>query len=287
MHNRAQNNHHPYFRASVCLLTKHKKEQVIAPVLSQGLGIELKVDESFDTDSLGNFTRTIARVDAQLATAEKKARLAARRSGLSIGIGSEGSFDASALGGLACLNSEILVWFDANRDFCISAQHQTVVSAATLTTADYAKLEKYARESGFPAQGIVLRADNDSDPFPVTGIQSVNQLEQAFVDCLSRSARNQVFAEWDFRAHCCPCRMHTIGKAAEQLLEHLLRLCPACRAPGYSPFKAMSGLPCEQCQAPTTVTKGRYFRCGACNASHFEAVGDAFANPFNCSICNP
>lgn len=285
MHSGTKSSHHPYFRAAVCLLTKHKKERVIAPVLQQGLGIELKVDDGFDTDALGNFTRTIARADNQLATAEKKARLAARRSG--IGIGSEGSFDSSALGGLACVNSEILVWFDAKCNCCVSAQHQTVVSAANLTTDDYAQLEKYARESGFPEQGIVLRADNDSDPNPVIGIQSVNQLERAFVDCLSRSAQNQVFAEWDFRAHCCPVRMHTIGKAAEQLLEHLLRLCPTCHTPGYSPFKVLSGLPCEQCQAPTAITRGRYFRCGVCAASHFESVSDAFANPFNCSICNP
>lgn len=279
--------HHPYFNVPVCLLTKHKKERVIAPILNRALSIQLEVDDRFDTDTLGNFTRTIARQQSQLATAEKKARLAAMRSGLGFGIGSEGSFDTKALGGFACLNSEILVWFDAKRDLIVSAQHQAVVSLSPLTTDDYAELEKYALQSGFPEQGIVLRADDQSDPNPVTGIQSAEELERAFVDCLSRSESNQVFAEWDLRAHCCPCRMQTIAKAAEQLTEHLLRRCPGCENPGYSPFKAEAGLPCEQCRAPTVITKGRYFRCGVCQASHFEPVSDEFANPFNCPICNP
>ncbi|WP_099035077.1 DUF6671 family protein [Lacimicrobium alkaliphilum] len=147
MHNSAKNRHHPYFQASACLLTKHKKERVIAPVLRQALGIELKVDDTFDT--------------------------------------------------------------------------------------------------------------------------------------------HQVFAEWDFRAQYCPCRMQTIAKAAEQLAGHLLRLCPQCRAPGYHPFKSLAGLPCEQCQTPTGTVMGRYYRCAVCQAQHFEPVSDEFSNPFNCSICNP
>ncbi|WP_088329097.1 DUF6671 family protein [Lacimicrobium sp. SS2-24] len=278
---------HPYYQTTACLLSKHKKHQVIAPVLAKVLAVELRVDEDFDTDTLGNFTRTIARVEDQRATAERKARLAASRSGLNIGIGSEGSFDTQALGGLACLNTEILVWFDASRDMTISAQHQTVLSVTTLITDDFAELEKYALQSGFPEQALVLRADDERDPQPITGIGSSEALEQAFVACLARSGGNQVFAEWDFRAHCCPSRMQTIARAAQQLAEHVLRLCPQCHTPGYQPVSAEQGLPCQQCQAPTTMSKGRYFRCGVCQTSHFEPVSEPFADPFHCSICNP
>ena len=58
------------------IATKHKKEQVIAPVLSKALHVECVNDPTLDTDMLGTFTGEIERIDDVLLTARNKCRMA-------------------------------------------------------------------------------------------------------------------------------------------------------------------------------------------------------------------
>ena len=46
-----------YENRKVVLLTKHKKEEVIKPIVEEALGCILQVENRFDTDKLGTFTR--------------------------------------------------------------------------------------------------------------------------------------------------------------------------------------------------------------------------------------
>ncbi len=50
-----------YSGASFALLTKHGKERVIDPRFQEALGAGVVLVDSFDTDSLGTFTREVAR----------------------------------------------------------------------------------------------------------------------------------------------------------------------------------------------------------------------------------
>ena len=45
------------------IATKHKKEQVIAPILEEGLGVQCFVPENYDSDIFGTFSGEIDRKD--------------------------------------------------------------------------------------------------------------------------------------------------------------------------------------------------------------------------------
>jgi hypothetical protein len=74
------------------LATMHQKEQVIAPILQQELGLEVIIPQGFDTDRFGTFTRDRPRPDHQLATARLKALAALEITGADLAIASEGAF---------------------------------------------------------------------------------------------------------------------------------------------------------------------------------------------------
>lgn len=62
-----------YFQGRTAVIAnKHKKEQVIAPILEKELGIKIIVPKDIDTDKFGTFTRDIPRKGIQLYTARKK-----------------------------------------------------------------------------------------------------------------------------------------------------------------------------------------------------------------------
>ncbi|VEB44225.1 Uncharacterized protein conserved in bacteria [Chromobacterium violaceum] len=92
------------------LLTRHGKHAAIAPALA-GIGWDLALVDSFDTDSLGAFTGETPRAGSQLDAALAKARLACELSGLRYGIGSEGSFGGDPwLGRCGWATELLLCW---------------------------------------------------------------------------------------------------------------------------------------------------------------------------------
>ena len=65
------------FRGRLAVLaTMHRKEQAIAPVLEEALGLQVEVPPGLDTDRFGTFTREVPRPGTQLATARLKAQAA-------------------------------------------------------------------------------------------------------------------------------------------------------------------------------------------------------------------
>jgi hypothetical protein len=76
----------------ITLPSRHAEERVMAPIFAEPLGAELCVDFGYDTDQLGTVTRHIPRLLGQGAAAARKARLATDRTGLPLGLGSEGAF---------------------------------------------------------------------------------------------------------------------------------------------------------------------------------------------------
>ncbi|MFM8364629.1 MAG: hypothetical protein ACKOAS_05690, partial [Verrucomicrobiota bacterium] len=100
-----------YTGASFALLTKHSKERVITPRFQEALGAGVLVVDSFDTDTLGTFTREVSRAGSQMEVARRKAELAIELSGLPLGLGSEGSFGPGPFGFVAS-NLEVIVMRD-------------------------------------------------------------------------------------------------------------------------------------------------------------------------------
>ena len=69
------NHSNDYFKGRTAVVAnKHKKEQVIAPLLEQHLGLAIMVPEQIDTDQFGTFTRDIPRQGRCLTRREPKRR---------------------------------------------------------------------------------------------------------------------------------------------------------------------------------------------------------------------
>ena len=54
------------------IATKHQKEQVIAPILEAGQGVQCFVPENYDSDIFGTFSGEINRKDTALETVRAK-----------------------------------------------------------------------------------------------------------------------------------------------------------------------------------------------------------------------
>ena len=69
----------------IAFLTCHQKETVVAPILEKQ-GFAVRVETSFDTDTLGTFTGETPRPASMRDTARRKARIGMKASGQTIGI---------------------------------------------------------------------------------------------------------------------------------------------------------------------------------------------------------
>ena len=72
------------------IATKHGKEQVIAPLVEQALGVSCFVTTKFDTDTLGTFSGEVPRKEDALSTLRNKCLLAMEKNGCELGIANEG-----------------------------------------------------------------------------------------------------------------------------------------------------------------------------------------------------
>jgi hypothetical protein len=70
------------------LLAKHKKDEVIQPILEKATGCRLIVETRYDTDELGTFSMDIKRPKSQIDTARLKIKIGMGLSKTDIGIAS-------------------------------------------------------------------------------------------------------------------------------------------------------------------------------------------------------
>ena len=277
-----------YQGQTIALLTQHGKEKVIAPVLEPALGCQVVRVEGFDTDSLGTFTRDMARVGSQLDAARRKAQVGMELSGCPVGLASEGSFGPDPFTGMFSWNIELLVLIDRRLGIEITGMAQGPGKSAHLLTGDWSALEAFARREGFPAHQLVLRPAHEDDPRVFKGISDWQSLRSRFDECLALSANGQVFTELDLRAFANPSRMQRIGEAASDLLRRLASPCPACDAPGYAVVAREPGLPCAACATPTSAHRSERWQCVRCTHAQVVPRTDLIhADPQHCPRCNP
>jgi len=272
------------------IANKHKKEQVIAPLLEKQLGLKIIIPESIDTDQFGTFTRDIARKGTQLEAARAKAIEGIRLTGAEIGIASEGTFGPHPASPFIPANTEIVVLIDKKHDLEIIGGS---VSLKTNDSHRYVSSVKeaieFANAIGFPSHGIVIRAHPDISLGMVKGVTTVEQLEEAVKKFLKIPLRGKVFLETDMRAYVNPTRMENIRLATEDLVKNALRACPQCGIPGFSITQKKLGLPCEHCGLKTDSTLADVYTCKKCGFIKEELYPDGkkVAYAGNCGYCNP
>lgn len=277
-----------YKNCEVALLTQHGKESVLAPTLKETIGCIVTRVEDYNTDLLGTFSRDIPRLDTQVETARKKARIGMNLSGLKLGLASEGSFGPDPFTGMFSWNVEVLIWIDKENELEIVAMSQGKTNLANTLVTSWEEAETFTGTTGFPQHYLMVRPKGQNDPRIRKGIANWADLQASFEWALDKSENGCVYIETDMRAHANPTRMDNIRLAAEELAKKLSSTCPACNAPGYWIIQRLAGLPCSRCGQPTRETRAEVYGC--CKCTHRVTIARTdlkYADPGRCDNCNP
>lgn len=276
-----------YSGARASLMTQHRKELVMQPPFLDRLGVQLEVARGFDTDTLGTFTRDVARLGSQIDAARKKAEKGMDLLGTPYGVASEGSFGPSPYG-MFPWDFEIVVFLDRLRGIEIVGRAQGPAHHVHEYVGSRDQLEEFARKAGFPEHGLTLRPNDERDSALKKGIADWDSLYADFDEALAVSRTKTVFAETDFRAHMNPTRMKLIFAATADLIARIESACPHCETPGFWLVERIGGLPCDDCLSPTNEVRAERW---ACVTGDYEETRDVGANrrasPARCSLCNP
>lgn len=276
-----------YLGKTVACLTQHGKVPLIAPILEPALGCRITLTSGYDTDLLGTFTGEVKRLESQIDTARRKARIGMDLSGLPIGLASEGAFGADPFGGLLPWNIEVLIWLDDDSQLEVVGIAQGPARHLQRLIRSVEELDKFSLEAGFPDHHLVLRPQSATDPRVRKGLHRWDALRQTFLECLGESDNRRVYAEHDLRAFCNPTRQSMIQQAAVDLLKKIQSCCPQCARPGFSITGHTPGLPCRSCGHPTRLARSFRWTCASCHHSREDPVAEQHAGPERCDICNP
>jgi len=270
------------------LLTMHRKERAIAPLLTPVFGTEIKTVNGFNTDHYGTFSREVPRSGTQIEAARQKAHKAIELTGLEIGLSSEGSFGAHPMVPYLPWNVELVMLVDNKTNLELVGEYcSATTNYAQKTVRDLAGAEEFARQIGFPDHWLIVRPEHASHPKMSKDIDSWDKLARAVALSLSVSQSNTVFIETDMRAHANPTRMVNIAKAAAELAAKMTACCPICGVPGFFVVRKVRGLPCEWCDSPTEETKAVILGCIKCSYEEVQPVTSGKASAGRCQYCNP
>ncbi|MFZ9718594.1 MAG: DUF6671 family protein, partial [Chitinophagaceae bacterium] len=213
------------------IATMHGKEQVLAPVLQEALGVDLILPASFNTDAFGTFSGEIPRELSPDAAAIAKCSLAMQLTGCDLAVASEGSFGPHPILGFVPANEEWLFLVDRKHNLQISAKEvSTATNFDAKTCFNIDELVSFADKMQFPSHALMLMPAQDDYRDIVKGITNLAALKTAAESFLS--AHGQVFAATDMRAMYNPSRMKVIAAAAQKLIDKIFCACPECGMPG-------------------------------------------------------
>ena len=273
---------------TLVIASMHRKEEVLKPLLEQGLGITVQVAEGLNTDLLGTFSGEVARLADPLSTARKKCELALDLSGRDLALASEGSFGPHPAAFFLPANEEWLLLVDRKNNLEIHARHLSLET--NFSGQEFSSLEKlnaFASKVGFPSHGLILRKSKEELTGMHKGITDPTLLRKAAVKLLE--SQKSGYVETDMRAMYNPSRMLVIGETAQLLLQKLNSHCPSCQFPGFSVTSAVPGLPCSLCGTPSSAALAHLLVCSHCQ--HEAKVsfphGKKTEDPQYCQVCNP
>ena len=194
----------PYAHRQTAFLTQHGKESLIGPMLQAALGCQVVRAEGYDTDRLGTFSGEVPRLESQLQTARRKARIGMELLGTPVGLASEGAFVPDPFGGMLPWNIELLVWIDDERQLEVIGMAQGPARSLQRTVQDEAALMQFAQEAGFPEHQLMMRPEGVTHPRVRKGLSDARTLRSAFAACRQESPKGQVWVENDLRAFATP-----------------------------------------------------------------------------------
>jgi hypothetical protein len=269
----------------IALLTRHDKGELVAPALS-ALGFSLTVTDAFDTDRLGTFSGEVERKLSPLECARRKAQLACELTGLDLGLGSEGSFGGGPMAGLVNWDEELLLLWDRRSGQEIVARAAGPVRVAAFAWASEQRLAQQLSAHG-EEQGWIIRHSGGVSKGLRGAAAVLRVVRDTVLPRVQGVDPGKLMIEPDLRAMHCPERQAYIRQAAEQLAQRLQSLCPACAAPDFWEHRFEPGLPCAECDAPTSLPLTVIRCCTVCRHEQREPPAQATADPQYCAWCNP
>ena len=273
---------------TMAIATKHGKEKVIAPVFERELGIHFEVPVNFDTDLLGTFTGEVERTMDPLTTARKKCLLAMEATGLDMAVASEGSFGPHPTIPFLPADDEWLFFIDKLNGIEVYGRHlSTTTNFSATQIKSFNELLEFAKKSGFPQHGIILRPGEHESADIMKDILNYEDLEKGYELLMDRYSK--LYAETDMRAMHNPTRMEIIKEAAEKLVAKISNCCPQCQTPGFGITDAITGLPCGYCGSATRSILSYVYKCTKCSYSMLENYPHKkkVEEPGFCDLCNP
>lgn len=276
----------PYVGQRVALATLHGKDEAIAPVFHDVVGLLVEVID-IDTDAFGTFTGEIPRIDSPIDTAIAKARAGMLASGRTLGLASEGSIGPDPLLPFTTADIETIVFLDDLRNIVISETiRSTDIVAVREKVSAETDLAPLIDRADFPRHGLIVRPSRAGNGPLLKGITDESALVAAIRECSAMDGG--VLVESDLRAHYSPSRMSNIRKCAEQLAQRIVARCPECESPGWGPTDPARGLPCSLCGTDVaSAVRADTFGCAACPAFREVPRPELTADPRWCPSCNP
>lgn len=277
-----------FINEKILLITKHKKEKVIQPLMEKEIGCKIICDNKIDTDQFGTFVRDIPRVLSQTDAAKAKIVAGLKGSNYRIGIASEGSFGPHPYYPVPW-NHEIVLLYDIESGLEVKGIYDGPdTNFAHKYTSNYDEAVTFAKRIGFPEHHLILRPDDEYSLEIYKDIDSWEKLDSIFSLCKEKSSGEVVFMETDMRAHGNPTRMANILKATLDLIEKLKVKCPCCGAPGFLLVENIPGLKCELCGSKTKLIERSIYSCYRCkNRLEKKRVDIEKAPATYCDYCNP
>ncbi len=270
------------------IATKHGKEDVIAPLLEEQIGVNSCVSRTLDTDALGTFSGEVERIHSPLETARMKCNMAMDISNCDLAIASEGSFGPHLSLYFIPGDDELLLFMDRLNSIEIVVRE---ISTSTNFSGSFIRnveeLLAFAEDALFPSHGLIIKDCRDGFREVKKGILNKDILIQTFHDFQSKYG--SVYVETDMRAMYNPTRMEVIRKATLKLIDKIKSKCPRCELPGFGISDRKTGLPCNVCNAPTQSTLCLIYTCHGCaySSEMFFPNGKNTEDAMFCDICNP
>lgn len=281
-----------YAGACMILTTRHAKSIALAPPFWNQLGASI-LEYVVDTDQLGTVDGEVERVGSALDCARRKCEWPLTKLGNRVDytLASEGSFGPHPFLPFLPCDEEVLYFIDRKRGFHLHvSQLSEKTNYGMARLAGWETVLAFARSAGFPSHALIVRPADRRSTGPIfKGIQTLSDLEAAFLEVTRHSRLGTVWVETDMRAQFNPTRMQVIGELAATLAARLLCLCPNCHNPGWGKVRVEKGLPCQACGTETELAKTDINGCVKCSYEQATGRFDGLkrADPGYCPVCNP
>ncbi|MFM6936191.1 MAG: DUF6671 family protein [Aquirufa sp.] len=273
---------------AIAIATKHGKEAVIAPRLSEALGLRCVNSDQLDTDTLGTFSGEVERRLNPLETARLKCSLAMEITGTELAIASEGSFGAHPSIPFIPAHEELLVLIDKKNAWeFVVRRLETKTNYSQILLQSYDELDGFLTQAQFPSHAIIIKKSADDPTDCVKGVHDERALRETIHRFMQRYG--QCSLETDMRAMHNPTRMIVIDALTLELVQQIQSACPVCNTPGFRLTDIKRGLLCSNCGLPTRSVKSEVYRCQFCQHTEQRAPshGLKMEDPMYCDFCNP